>query len=300
MYVCKVWYFFAVSSVYLHLLAGFSAVLGTHGLVQNRRKGNLRTGLFAGEKRKREKRMAEARPKLLREMVDVLRMDLAELDSWDWAEPVPCGFCSQVKGKYRAFMDEEIHTALLLQWLGTNLGVALRRAFMNRLNKSGAWVHLPHHAMSKEDRQRRHAFLGNDAIKARNFYFMVQLLESPWHNGEWSEYNDTKPAEGRSGSGPAARQSFLRLLTTEMLLHRNLYGQFTILASDFETFGPSMPHATVRTGLLAVLPAVLFCLDFAVHARTNGAALYLFHDALGRQRRALECAPPLLAEVSGP
>ncbi|KAI9360025.1 hypothetical protein DFJ73DRAFT_900592 [Zopfochytrium polystomum] len=195
-------------------------------------------------------------------MVDVLRMDLAELDSWDWANPVPWGFC----------------------------------------NKPAACVHLPHHAMCEEDRQRRHAFL---AIKASNlvsdvrraaFRDQYSLPESTSDTGEWSEYNDTKSAEGRSGSGPAARQSLLRLLTTEMLLHRKLYGEFMVLASDFKTFGRRCHTRSYRrsdggagkirrlglpsgrTLLDAMGEAVLFCLDFAMHAQTDGAALYRFHD----------------------
>lgn len=118
----------------------------------------------------------------------------------------------------------------------------------------------------------------------------------------------------------------LRLATTEMHINTNIYGEFTILQSDFKWFGPSLPHSTVFTVLNffgvqdkwlsffkkfltsplvftqdgpgaepqtrkcgipmshvlsdALGEAVLFCLDFAVDQRTNGANLYRFHDDL--------------------
>ena len=41
----------------------------------------------------------------------------------------------------------------------------------------------------------------------------------------------------------------LRLATTEMHINTKIYGEFTILQSDFKWFGPSLPHSTVFTVL---------------------------------------------------
>ncbi|KAL8803988.1 MAG: hypothetical protein Q9182_002860 [Xanthomendoza sp. 2 TL-2023] len=41
------------------------------------------------------------------------------------------------------------------------------------------------------------------------------------------------------------KQSLLHLATTESLINTSLYGFFTIFESDFEWFGPSLPHSTI-------------------------------------------------------
>jgi hypothetical protein len=40
----------------------------------------------------------------------------------------------------------------------------------------------------------------------------------------------------------ATKQGMLQLAATELLINTRLYGEFTILQSDFKWFGPSVPH----------------------------------------------------------
>jgi hypothetical protein len=297
-------------------------------------RGVQRSDLFTGKKREMLADL-ENQPAVLKELVDVLNMDLDGLDSWEWDGPVPLDMRRQVNGKYRVYMDEEIHQAILLYFVGRAWAVALKKAFVTFYG-SGAWSQTPDQSMSRKARQRREYFIDERDFdltfvrtsrcqKYRSEYFMTQLPSSA--SEEYRDYarEDHEAAETVK-SHTATKQSMLRLLTAELLLNTKIYGEFVVLQSDFKWFGPSMPHDTIlavleffgvpKTWLRffkkflqvpvifkqdgpgakahirkcgipsshvlsdALSEAVLFCLDFAVSRRTNGANIYRFHDDL--------------------
>src|SRR5690606_21346360 len=57
---------------------------------------------------------------VLEEVADVVNMNLAAYESWDWnpSEPVLLEMRRQLNGKYRVFMDEDILEAIFLQAIG--------------------------------------------------------------------------------------------------------------------------------------------------------------------------------------
>ncbi|OCL05327.1 hypothetical protein AOQ84DRAFT_99330 [Glonium stellatum] len=303
--------------------------------------GLLKSDLFSGKKREALIDL-QSRPTVLKEMVDVFNMDLASLDTWEWSpSPVPLNMRRQLNGKYRVYMDEEIHQALLLQFIGTHWAVHLKQAFTSFYH-SGAWIQSPYVSMSKKSKTRRTYFLGSatappDSVRnarRREYqenYFLTQLPQSVEEGSR--DYNEDADEDADMGSNAgetkapiSIKQSMLRLATTEMHINTKIYGEFTILQSDFKWFGPSLPHSTILTVLKffgvqdkwlgffkkfltsplvftqdgsgaepqtrkrgipmshvlsdALGEAVLFCLDFAVNQRTNGANLYRFHDDL--------------------
>jgi hypothetical protein len=313
---------------------GYSKNRFTIATLQSCIKGVKRSDLFTGKKREMLADL-ENQPAVLNELVDVLNMDLDGLDSWEWDGPVHLDMRRQVNGKYRVYMDEEIHQAILLYFVGRKWAVALKRAFEN-FYSSRAWLQAPYRSMSRKARQRREYFIDErtpdgDSVRVsrcrqyRHEYFMTQLPSS--ESEEYRDYarEDHEPAETIK-SHSATKQSMLRLLTTELLLNKKVYGEFVVLQSDFKWFGPSMPHDTILAVLEffgvpknwlrffrkflrvpvvftqdgpsanahirkcgipsshvlsdALSEAVLFCLDFAVSRRTNGATIYRFHDDL--------------------
>ncbi|KAL1639485.1 hypothetical protein SLS58_007917 [Diplodia intermedia] len=299
-------------------------------------QGILKGDLFTGPKREVLLDL-RARPEVIKEMVDVLRMDLDSLKNWEWPGPVPVLLRRQLNGKYRAYMDEEIHTAILVHVIGAHMSFLLKNCFKGHYY-SGAWVQAPYRAMTRADRQRRHYFLGKSNIQSadsvrdirfsefRDDFFVTHLPSKLESGGRDYMAEDDEPEDGDTKSPLEIKQQLLRLASTEMLINTKLYGEFTILASDFKWFGPSLPHATIFTVLEyfglknnwldfvkkflaapllftqdgpnaepkvrkngipmghvladALGEAVLFCLDFAVHRKTNGAVLYRFHDDL--------------------
>ncbi|KAJ4983113.1 hypothetical protein SVAN01_11377 [Stagonosporopsis vannaccii] len=198
----------------------------------------------------------ENRPAVLKELVDVLNMDLEGLDTWKWDGPVLLNMRRHLNGKYRVYMDEEIHQAILLYFVGKTWAVALKRAFVTFYN-SGAWLELPHRSMSKVSRQRREHFIEKrtaDVTSVRDYrrqkyeqeYFMTQLPTNMFEDDrDYAAEDQAEQTAGTLKSHLATKQSMLRLLTTELLLNTKVYGEFLVLQSDFKWFGPSLPHDTI-------------------------------------------------------
>lgn len=273
-------------------------------------KGLLKQDLFAGKKREALLDLQD-RTTVLKEMADVLNMDLESLDSWNWEpSPVPMHIRRQVNGKYRVFMDEEINQAILLHFIGAKWAVHMKKAFSDFFH-SGAWLQAPFRSMSKKDRQRREYFLGqmgttNSSVRNcrrkmyKRTYFMTHLPSTVeegsrdygdldvepdvvptavrysavarggrtkakmvsagpmrhrrilpdsndlyWDDEQGGEEEDEGVDVSVSRSPLAIKQSVLHLATTELLLNTKLYGQFTIVQSDFKWFGVALPHSTI-------------------------------------------------------
>jgi hypothetical protein len=299
-------------------------------------RGVKMSDLFAGKKREALADL-ENQPAVLKELVDVLNMDLDGLDQWEWDGPIPLNMRRQLNGKYRVYMDEETHQAILLHFIGKTWAVALKQAF-ETFYHSGAWLQAPYRSMNKKARRRREYFLEEqtaDVSSVRNYrrqkyqqeYFMTQLPSNATEDyRDYAAEDQDEEAAATQNSPLATKQSMLRLLTTEILLNTKVYGECLVLQSDFKWFGPSLPHDTIfavlkffgvpgkwlrffrkflevpviftqdGTGAKAQVrkcgipmshilsdalgEAVLFCLDFAVNRRTNGANIHRFHDDL--------------------
>ena len=220
--------------------------------------GVLNTDLLSDSKRKTLSEFA-GNSIILREIVDVLNMQIDDIDSWGWGtEAVSVDVRRALNGKYRIYMDEEILQALLLHFIGTKWAVHLKSAFLEFFG-SGAWKQSPRRSMDRQARQRRRDFLGytdNDSQSVRNErrdryqreYFLLQL---PTSFDVQTDNYDEEPVEGysRSRSPMAIKQSLLHLISTEALVNTRLYGSFTVLQSDFRWFGPSLSHNTILTVL---------------------------------------------------
>ncbi|KAI3256773.1 hypothetical protein DTO006G7_3115 [Penicillium roqueforti] len=192
------------------------------------------------------------------EVADVLNMRISSLDSWTWsgaADGVSVEMRRQLNGKYRFFMDEDLLDALLLQYLGTKWAVKLRTVFETFLH-SNAWKPL-NEDIPDDHKEMRKYFLGRDAnlgavnlneIRRMTYadqYFMSQLPTSTAEGAR--EYDDTTNS---SPENPMDKKhSLLHLLITESIIHKRQRGDFTAIRSDFEWFGPSIPHATMLTVL---------------------------------------------------
>lgn len=297
-------------------------------------KGVICSDLLAGTKREALADLNN-QPAVLKELVDVLNLDLEGLDKWEWdPSPVPLNMRRQLNGKYRVYMDEETHQAILLHFIGQTWAVALKQVFI-AFYHSGAWLQSPHRSMSKKTRQRWDYFvLGKERDNVRNCrresyqkeYFLTQLPGEDSDNCDYNAEDQDDLQSGSRGSPLATKQSMLRLVTAELLLNTKVYGEFLVLQSDFKWFGPSLPHDTIFAVLKffgvpgkwirffkkfleapvafaqdgpdaeahvrkcgvpmshvlsdALSEAVLFCLDFAVNKRTQGANIHRFHDDL--------------------
>ncbi|KAF2731331.1 hypothetical protein EJ04DRAFT_514681 [Polyplosphaeria fusca] len=218
-------------------------------------RGVIQSDLLAGQKREALIDL-ENQPAVLKELVDVLNMDLEDLDKWGWdPSPVPLHMRRQLNGKYRVFMDEETHQAILLHFVGKIWAVAMKQAF-KAFYHSGAWLQTPYRSMSKKARQRREYFVPGEtrvssSIRNRRRgiyqeeYFMTQLPDDPFADYRDYAAEDQDASSSTTKSPLATKQSMLRLVTAELLVNTKVYGEFLVLQSDFKWFGPSLPHDTI-------------------------------------------------------
>lgn len=222
-------------------------------------RGVLKSDLLSPEKNEALSGLLDQKRDVLEELVDVLNMDLDALGSWDWEGPVCLHMRRQLNGKYRVYMDEETHQAILLHFIGTVWAVAFKRAFTSFYH-SGAWLQTPFRSMSKNAKLRREYFIPGSTrqkLTVRNErrkqyqteYFMSHLPDSELEQAR--EYDFGEQGDNNSEASPgtksavATKQNMLRLLTTEMILNTKVYGEFTVLMSDFKWFGPALSHDTI-------------------------------------------------------
>ena len=200
-------------------------------------------------------------PAVTQEVVDVLNMRLASLDSWGWPanEGIAVEMRRQLNGKYRVYMDEDLLDGIMFQYLGLQWAVKFRDVFETFLN-SRAWTSLREYIPKSERDRRRYYSLDNHGIlddsrpnvnqhrqeTYKREYFMTQLPRSV--DGDLPDYDGGDSAS--SGKNAVeTKHSLLHLLITESMIHSSLHGHFTAIRSDFKWFGPSLPHDTILTAL---------------------------------------------------
>ncbi|KAF5378968.1 hypothetical protein D9757_009107 [Collybiopsis confluens] len=134
---------------------------------------------------------------IISEVANVLRMQLARLDTWEWPDGKKGVFVEMrrhLSGKYRAYMDNEIVQVLLFQYIGMKWSMALKEAF-RLVVKSNAWKTGVEgtHPLTRDHIIRRQYFgLENgpsftaETIQAHrrriqlDQFFMTQLLDYSW------------------------------------------------------------------------------------------------------------------------
>jgi hypothetical protein len=213
----------------------------------------MKTDLLSNEKAAILKEFMRNK-EVLQEVADVLNMRLASLDSWSWGgDGIPIEMRRQLNGKYRVFMDEDLLDSLLLQYLGTTWAVQLRMVF-RAFFYSRAWDSVEED-IPKEDLERRKYFLGKgtnlgtagiNQLRQRLYgekYFLSQLPESRPEGAR--SYDDNAQVKNALDT----KHSLLHLLVTESLIQKDQHGEFTAIRSDYQWFGPSLPHATVLATL---------------------------------------------------
>lgn len=210
----------------------------------------LASGLMDETKRLTLREFQE-NPTALDEVASVLNMRLASLGSWSWpTSGVTIEMRRHLNGKYRAFTDPEILDGLFLQYLGCQWQVKFKEVFRDFF-KSKAWtpsIEPP----SKSALDRRTYFLKESVMpasieecrgKLREGHFLVSQLRTDVHSTPSYDEPSSRPLN--SASATSTKQTLLHLMTTDCLLDKALHGCHTIVRTDFEWFGPSLPHSSI-------------------------------------------------------
>lgn len=222
-------------------------------------EGLLRSDLLTDERRAFLEEKVKKNKAVLKDVKDVLNMTLARLDTWSWPKDgIMAEQRRQLKGKYRIFHDEDLLDALLLRYLGVKWSVHFRKALKTFSERSTWTVKAP---VPMAHKVRRQYFLGAQSFANnveekhaklfRDKFFLSQLQEKDNEVGRsYSAENQEEDEDLTIRDSPAdLKQSLLRLLSAEIIMHTRLHGELAVLQSDFRSFGPSLAHSTVFTML---------------------------------------------------
>ncbi|KAJ9601944.1 hypothetical protein H2200_013503 [Cladophialophora chaetospira] len=234
----------------------FTAELFDTDDLKNAIRGLLKTDLLSDEKAAILKSF-QHNAAVLQEVADVLNMRFKSLETWKWSTTngaISVEQRRQLNGKYRVFMDEDILDALLLHAIGMKWAVHFRSC-LTHFFESAAW-RTAARGIPQTDRDRRRWFLSEDSspvetVEAKRKeqyaqdYFMSQL---PITESEGTRGYDSDEDTGSARKNPIeTKQGLLHLLITEALVANHLRPgvSHAVIRSDFEWFGPSLPHGTI-------------------------------------------------------
>ncbi|OBW63545.1 MAG: Carbon-nitrogen hydrolase [Aureobasidium pullulans] len=211
-------------------------------------KAVLKADLLSGRKRDELIALSSAGKGVLSEVADVINMELQNLGDWSWKpSPTPAQMRKQINGKYRVYMDPEIHQALLLEYLGVRFAVHTKQQFESFF-RSNAWPKSAHHTMSSRDHARAAFYLSrkpsfNESLLYRrreqfkDDFFLTQLPSSIQEgNRDYNAPDDSDEEDSEKKSPLEVKQTLLRLATTELMVQRKIYGSFTLCQTDFKWF----------------------------------------------------------------
>ncbi len=210
------------------------------------------------------------RPSVIKELASVLTMQLASINSWSWpSEGVLVEPRRQLNGKTRFYLDAELLTALLLHYIGTLWAIEFRR--LTCVIRDSAFWEKGSARFSRSESRRRAIFFKPDNGETISSYrrkyqlgdlFMCQLPQNMGviQNG-YDDESDNDDDDGHiSGtwgeSGQSGvrfdtpvnlKQSLLQIMSNDLLFNLEIHNAATVLRTDLEWFGPSLPIPTIKT-----------------------------------------------------
>jgi hypothetical protein len=196
---------------------------------------------------------------VLEEVTNVINMRLRAFGSWKWPdEAILVDMRRYLHGKYRAFTDPDVLDALFLQWVGIMWGIKFKSDTRN-VFVSDAWkVALPGEPLTSISSDLdSYPFTNNATINGerkhhRHTHFLCGHL--PDNVNPKAHYDEPADAAGDDlgDAGDATvevKQQLLNILSTECYLNLSLHGSHTIVRTDMDWFGPSLPHESIITVL---------------------------------------------------
>jgi hypothetical protein len=270
-------------------------------------KAVLKADLLSGRKRDELIALGNAGKGVLAEVADVINMEIAHLDDWSWKpSPTPTQMRKQMNGKYRVYMDPEIHQALLLQYIGIRFAVSTKDIFKSFL-RSKAWPKSTHNPMSSKDHARLAFYVGQNKIRFqdsvlytrreqfRDDFFLTQLPDKLEEGCRGYNASDSDDEDSGKKSPLEVKQTLLRLATTELMIQRKIYGSFTLCQTDFKWFGPSLPHSTIFA-VLEFLGVETLYIDF--FKKYLSMSLIFPQDSPNAEPRTRLCGVPISQTLS--
>jgi hypothetical protein len=195
---------------------------------------------------------------VLEEVANVVNMRLRALGSWKWAEPITVDMRRYLNGKYRAFTDPDILDALFLQWVGVMWGMKFKQDARD-IFSSAAWkvgmggdgsVNIPSNAISCTTPYGANRTINGERKSHRLSLFLAgHLPDNVLPVPNYDDPVDTAKDDLRDSTGATVevKQQLLNIMSTECQFNLSLYESHTIVRTDMDWFGPSLPHESILT-----------------------------------------------------
>lgn len=220
-------------------------------------QGILRSNNITGEKRTTLREFSN-NSVVLREIADVLNMRMDARVSWTWETPVVVEQRRALNGKYRFFLDEDLLHSLLLEYVFRRWAVSIREQFKKFLGTNGVWKRGVRRR-SKEDARREQFFLNTKVLPysahsvaySRYDYFHNEILldhlpVKMWEvRGGYDSSGEGDKEEDTRASHLKVVQNLMHRLEADILVQTHMGDELAVIRSDFEWFGPGLPHSSI-------------------------------------------------------
>ncbi|KAJ3565396.1 hypothetical protein NP233_g7655 [Leucocoprinus birnbaumii] len=193
---------------------------------------------------------------VLEELSNVINMRLRAFGSWKWPnEAITVDMRRYLHGKYRAFTDPDILDALFLQWVGIMWGMKFKSDARDVFHSEAWKIAVPGDAMTSIPSDSVSADVSPSTVNSerkhqRNSLFLTGHL--PDNVSPKPFYDEPADAAGddlgdTAGATVEVKQQLLNILSTECYLNLSLHGSQSIVRTDIDWFGPSLPHESILT-----------------------------------------------------
>ncbi|CAO3669518.1 unnamed protein product [Umbelopsis vinacea] len=212
-------------------------------------EGLLGTDLLNTEKQTTLKQLKENDP-YLQDLATLLTSRLKAIKYWTWPEKgVYVDVRRGIAGRYRAFLDEDIITALFLQYIGVRFAVHFKTELRN-IYDSDIWKRTKTSVDCIESCRK--------TIHRNN---ILSVLPDSMQSQSKFEYEYNEGSD--SGNSMSVKNSLIHLLATDAQLHKviNPTNPFTVVRTDMEWFGPSIEHESIKV-LMKFLGVTDIWVDF--------------------------------------
>ncbi|KAI8578415.1 hypothetical protein K450DRAFT_272833 [Umbelopsis ramanniana AG] len=202
-------------------------------------EGLLGCDLLNAEKQTTLRQLMESEP-YLQDLATLLSSRIKAVKYWNWPEKgVHVDVRRSIAGRYRAFLDEDIITALFLQYIGAQFAIHMK----GELRKMFIMIYEP---FANHTRKLPRRTMSIEELRCNiHLESFLSVLPSGMQNQAQFSYEDNGNSKNTTAN---TKNSLIHLLATEAQLHKVIKPDqpFTVVRTDMEWFGPSIEHESIK------------------------------------------------------